>query len=117
MTKSLDGIWTAEVYGPFGWESLGILILENGRIMGGGNRHYSSGRLQREGKNLKATIDVHYYGPPRAMFGESEETFQTMLDLQLNEADDVAEGKIRRSDKRNYDLQMRLTRRMGMPAE
>ena len=40
---SIEGIWTGEVYGPFGWENRGIFVFENGRIIGGDNRQYSTG--------------------------------------------------------------------------
>ena len=32
---SIEGIWTGEVYGPFGWDNRGVFVLENGRIVGG----------------------------------------------------------------------------------
>ena len=30
---SIEGIWTTEVYGAFGWENRGVFVLENGRIL------------------------------------------------------------------------------------
>jgi len=43
---TFDGIWAAQIYGVYGWESTGILILENGRVLGGGNNHYSIGTYE-----------------------------------------------------------------------
>ena len=55
---SLDGIWTLEFYGAFGWESAGVLILEKGRALGGGNNHYSRGTYALENDTVLITSSV-----------------------------------------------------------
>ena len=67
---SVDGVWTGEIYGAYGWENSGVYVLEAGRILGGNKRHYSSGSYSISGKSYSADILVHYYGPPRVVFGE-----------------------------------------------
>lgn len=109
----IEGVWTAEVYGPFGWENIGIMVLEKGRIIGGGNRHYSAGSYALDGKDFKAKIDVTYYGPPRTLFGETAEEFCNVIKGKLSK--DVIEATIKRPDKSHYDLRVRLTRRMDVP--
>lgn len=66
---SIEGISTDEVYGPFGWENQGVLLLENGRILGGDNKQYAIGTYSLSGDDLRAELKVHYYGPPRTVFG------------------------------------------------
>ena len=73
---SVDGVWTGEIYGPYGWENSGVYALENGRIVGGNNRHYSSGTYDVSGNTYKAEVFVHYYGPPRVIFGEPRAHFE-----------------------------------------
>ncbi len=109
----IEGIWTAEVYGPFGWENIGIMIFEQGRIIGGGNRHYSSGSYSISEDDFNASIEVHYYGPPRTMFGESSESFSNLITGKRNQ--DTIEGLIKRPDKPQYEIRVRLTRRMDVP--
>lgn len=111
---SIEGIWTGEVYGPFGWESRGVFLLEDGRIVGGDNRQYSIGTYSLSGRNVKAELLVHYYGPPRTVFGEAKEEFTTVIagTWKAGEID----GMIRRPDRPQFDLQLRLTKRMELLA-
>ena len=111
---SIDGIWTGEVYGPFGWDNGGIFVLENGRIVGGDNRQYSLGTYSLSGNDVKAELLVHYYGPPRTVFGEAKEEFRTEIagTWSANEIN----GTIRRPDKPKFDLQIRMTKRLELPA-
>ncbi len=111
---SIDGIWTGEVYGPFGWENRGVFLLENGRIVGGDNRQYSIGTYRKSGNHVSAELKTHYYGPPRTVFGEAIEEFTTEIVGTLK--DHVIDGTISRPDKRQFDLQIRLTMRLDLPS-
>ena len=110
---SIDGIWTGEVYGPFGWENHGVFLVENGRIVGGDSRQYSVGTCRLSGEAVTAELRVHYYGPPRTVFGEAKEEFTTEIEGTL-EAGEI-NGTIRRPDRPQFDLQIRLTKRMELP--
>lgn len=110
----VEGIWTCEYYGAYGWESYGIHVLENGRIIGGDNRQYFTGRYSVSGNIIKAEIVVHYYGPPRTAFGEKREQFQIELTGVLDE--DVIRGQFVRPDRLQFNLECRLTKRMDLPA-
>jgi hypothetical protein len=109
----IDGIWTGEVYGPFGWDNRGVFILEGGRIVGGDSRQYSSGTYRQSGNDVTARMTVHYYGPPRTVFGEAKE--QITIELEGKLLNHEINGMIRRPDRPQFDLQMRLTKRMELP--
>ena len=66
---SVEGIWTSEVYGPFGWENRGVFLLEKGRVIGGDNRQYTMGAYDFSDGHVEAELRVHYYGPPRTFYG------------------------------------------------
>lgn len=110
---SIGGIWTGEVYGPFGWDNRGVFVLENGRIVGGDNRQYTMGSYRVSGDDVEGTLLIHYYGPPRTVFGEARERFTAEFEGVL--AGDEINATIRRADKPMYDLQFRLTKRMDLP--
>lgn len=110
---SIEGVWTGEVYGPFGWDNRGVFVFENGRIIGGDSRQYSSGAYSLSGNEVRAQIQIHYYGPPRTVFGEAKEQFTTELEGRLDNQE--INGVIRRPDKPQFDLQIRLTKRMDLP--
>jgi len=111
---TINGIWTGEVYGPFGWENRGIFVLENGRIIGGDNRQYTTGSYSVSGDKIEAEFRIHYYGPPRTAFGEKNEEFSVMMKGTVQE--NTIEGTVSRRDKANLDLQYRLSRRRGLDA-
>ena len=110
---SIEGIWTGEVYGPFGWENRGVFLLENGRIVGGDNRQYSIGTYSEQGNEMTAELHVNYYGPPRTQFGDTAEQFTTIIAGSRN-GDEIT-GTISRADKPQFDLQIRLTKRLELP--
>lgn len=112
---SIEGIWTSEVYGAFGWENRGVFLLEGDRMIGGDNRMYATGAYSVSGDSFTAELRVHYYGPPRTVFGEQSEEFSIKLDGKLE--NDVIDGTYHRPDMDQIGLQYRLTRRMGLPSE
>jgi hypothetical protein len=58
-------------------------------------------------------MTVHYYGPPRAVFGEAKE--EITIELEGTVLNHEINGVIRRPDKPQFDLQIRLTKRMDLP--
>ena len=110
---SVEGVWTGEIYGPYGWENSGVYVLEAGRILGGNNRHYSTGRYSLSGDVYRAEVKVHYYGPPRAIFGEKREEFSIEVVGTLGEG--VIEAEVVRPGKEVFKVSYRLTKRMELP--
>ncbi len=110
---AIEGIWTGEVYGPFGWENRGVFFLENGRVMGGDNRQYTTGSYTLDGTSFNAELHVHYFGPPRTVYGSTQEQFETHISGELS--DGLIEGTVGQKDRPQFDLQFRFTRRMDLP--
>ena len=111
---TIEGIWTAEAHGAFGWENRGIFIFEKGRTMGGDNRMYCSGPYRVSGKDIEADWVVQYFGPPRTVFGEAKE--EITLKVTGTVEDDVIDASLRRPDRPGFDLRYRLTKRLDLPA-
>ena len=63
---------------------------------------------------MRAELHVHYYGPPRTVFGETSEEFTTEILGPRKETE--INGTISRADKPQFDLQIRLTKRLELPA-
>ena len=111
----IDGIWTGEILGPYGWENTGVYALENGRIIGGSHRHYSFGKYSVTGDAYQADVSVQYYGPPRTIFGEEHQEFEIKVKGTI--LDGVMDGEIVRSDKPDSTVTYRMTKRMDIPSE
>lgn len=58
----IDGVWTGEILGLYGWENTGTYILEQGRILGGNHRHYSAGYYSSVDESYRAEIVLRYMG-------------------------------------------------------
>ena len=112
---SIEGVWTTEALGAFGWENRGIIVLEKGRAIGGDNRMFCSGTYNASGNVFEADLLVHYFGPPRTVFGEAKEEITLKLSGTLD--NDVINGLLRRPDRPGYDLRYRLTRRIDLPTD
>ena len=112
---SVDGIWTGEIFGPYGWESSATYVLEGGRIIGGNDRHYSTGKFKISDDNYNAHVVVHYFGPPRAIFGDKREQFEIEVKGKVRE--DIIDAEVVRPDRPEFGVKYRMTRRMDLPTE
>ncbi len=110
---SIEGVWTGEFYGPYGWENSGVYVLYGGAIVGGSNRHYSKGTYSVSGNAYKAKIHVNYYDAPRAIFGEKRGEFE--IEVTGDVGDDVIKAQVVRPDKPAFTLFYRLRRRADPP--
>lgn len=77
--KSIDGVWTTEFHGVFGWESTGFMMFKKGRVLGGGRNHYSKGTYSQSGKKVKIEVVLDYFGEPRTLFGEKLRAFSVVF--------------------------------------
>ncbi len=110
---SIEGIWTGEFYGPYGWENSGVYVLRGGTIVGGSNRHYSTGTYSVSGNTYKAKILVNYYTAPRAIFGERKDHFE--IEVTGDVGDGVIDAKVVRTDRPDFSVTYCLRRRADLP--
>ena len=110
---TVEGIWTAEAYGAFGWENQGFLVLEDGRVIGGDDSMYCWGTYRMSGDGLEADWIVRHFGRPRAYFGEPKEEIKLKVSGSLKDGEIFA--VLRRPDRPEYELQCRFTRHMDLP--
>ena len=106
---SVDGIWTSEILGLFGWETTGILILENGRAIDGGNHHYSFGGYEFSDDRIRVSLDVEYHGTPRTIFGSADKSLSVEINGKLR--GNTIVGTAHRLDKPDQKVTIRLTHR------
>lgn len=110
---SFEGVWTAEVFGPHGWDSHGVLLLQGGRLAGGDNQQCTSGTYEVHGEGIEAELMVDHYDQPRTIFGDNARRYTTRLAGRLTGS--VISGIVVRPDRPKFELQIRLTRRMDLP--
>ena len=111
---SIEGVWTAEIYGPYGWENNGTYVLDRGRVLGGSDRHYAAGHYRFIDNNYRAEITVNFHGKPRTIFGERCDRFEIVV---IGTSDNgVIEAQMDRKDKSGFGVRYRMTKRLGLPA-
>ncbi|MDZ7842886.1 MAG: hypothetical protein U5R46_19015 [Gammaproteobacteria bacterium] len=110
---AFDGIWTSEILGLFGWETTGIVVLDDGRAIDGGNHHYSSGCYQATGNKVKISLTVEYHGTPRTIFGSADKKLFVEINGKLR--GDIIVGSAYRLDKSDQKITIKLTRRADLP--
>ena len=110
---SLEGLWTSQIYGLFGWENTGVLILTNGQAMGGGNNHYSIGSYGEAENSVEISLQIEYHGTPKTVFGAAENQLTVVLEGKHD--DNMIEGEVCRTDKPELSLPFRLIRRADLP--
>lgn len=111
---SVEGIWTTEILGLFGWETTGIVILEKGRAVGGGIHHHSVGEYRTSDGQIELELAVEYHGTPRTIFGASDKNLTVKIEAEVK--GDVAEGRAFRVDNPGQYVTCKLTRRAFIPA-
>lgn len=111
---SIEGIWTSEILGPYGWENTGTYVLEQGRILGGNHRHHSAGHYSFVDESYRAEIFVRYHGQPRVIFGQKCEQFEIIVIGHLK--DGIIEAQIDRRDRPEFSVRCRMERRMSLPS-
>ena len=111
---AIDGIWTSEIMGLFGWETTGVVILDGGRAIDGGNHHYSTGSYEVSENGIKIFLAVEYHGTPRTIFGSADKTLSVEIQGKLR--GETIVGEAFRLDKPDQKIAVKLTRRADLPA-
>lgn len=110
---SVEGIWTTELMSLYGWETTGVLFLENGRAVGGSNIHYSLGSYETSNNDIHVSLAVEFHGTPRTFFGASDKNVSIEFKGEIQ--NDVIEGSAYRVDKPDLSIAYRLRRRADLP--
>lgn len=106
---SIEGLWTGELYGLQGWENSGVVVLDDGRALGGGRHHFSIGTYEVSGNDIRVSIVLQYHGKPRTLFGSSEK--EISIEFVGQAADGIIEGTVCRPENPKQSLMFRMTKR------
>lgn len=111
---SLKGVWSSEIVGPYGWESIGTVFLKKGRVTGGGAHHYSFGhyRKKKDG-SIVFEIEIHQFGRKRPLFGKEREHFPVRVEVRRH--GDRMEGEARIPGRHDHRVLVRYRKRSKFP--
>ena len=77
---NVDGIWYIDIFGLYGWESIGILVLNDGFVIGGGDNHYIVGNYTGENDKISISMTMNYKDVMRTLFGETRKEFEVVFE-------------------------------------
>ena len=111
----INGIWSVEIFGMYGWESIGMLMLNDGHAVGGGNHHYAIGTYEESDDKVTISLTMNYRDVPRTLFGEAKNRFKVVFDGTCNTKKNQLNGSMHRPRKARMAVGCRLTRETGLP--
>ena len=111
----IDGIWSVDIFGMYGWESIGMLALNDGHAIGGGNHHYAVGSYTESDDAVKISLTMNYKEVPRTLFGEAKNRFGVVFEGTRNGKKTRMRGTMHRPRKARMAVGCRLTRVADLP--
>ena len=104
---NVNGIWKAEIFGPYGWEPMATAFLEDGKFRVGGRNHYEIGSYEISGSRIKVWMKYITHGEARTMFGKRIKEMD--LEIEGDIEGNRIPGYISEKDN-NYEVVFRATR-------
>lgn len=111
----IDGIWSVEIFGMYGWESIGMLALNEGHAVGGGNHHYAVGGYEESDDRITIALTMNYGDVPRTLFGEAKNRFKVVFEGGWNGKKNRLRGTMHRPRRAKMAVGCRLTRQANLP--
>jgi hypothetical protein len=115
----LNGIWSSELGGVYGWQPVGTMFLKDGHLTGGGRNHYSIGTYKTKDDGAVFHIEINQFGEKRALFGQKSETVCVIVKAKRQGDQMIGEATLpgNRPEHTHYGLCVRFRRRGDLPSE
>jgi hypothetical protein len=116
---NLNGIWSSELGGVYGWQPVGTMFLKDGHLTGGGRNHYSVGTYRVKGDGVVLNIEINQFGEKRALFGQKSETVSVIVKAKREGDQMIGEATLpgNQPEHTHYGLCVRFRRRGDLPSE
>lgn len=112
---NLNGIWSSELGGAYGWEPIGTLFIRDGHLTGGGRNHYTIGTAKTKGDSFVFHIEINQYGKKRALFGQKSEQVCVVVKGKRDGDRMIGEATLPGHDE--YGICVRFKRRADLPED
>jgi len=113
---SINGVWSSEIGGAYGWEAIGTAFLEDGRLIGGDRNHYSFGSYKEEADGgITFHIDINQFGEKRALFGLQSDNLSIVIKARQNDDPKVMLGEATMPGQSEYGIAVRFRKRGQLP--
>jgi hypothetical protein len=118
-TMNLNGIWSYELGGVYGWEPVGTLFFKDGHITGGGRNHFATGIYKTKSDGVVLHIEINQFGERRALFGQKSEQVRVDVKAKRDGNEMIGEATLPHtvSGSIHFGLCVRYKRRGDLPKE
>lgn len=113
---SINGVWSSEIGGAYGWEAIGTAFLEDGRLIGGGRSHYSFGNYKEEADGcITFHIEFNQFGEKRALFGRQSDNLSIVVKARQDDDPKLILGEATMPGHSEYGIAVRFKKRGQLP--
>lgn len=113
---SINGVWSSDIGGAYGWEAIGTVFLENGRVIGAGRNHYSSGNYKEKADGtIVFNIDIVQFGQKRALFGRKSDELSIVITARRDGDKALILGEATMPGHSEYGIAVRFKKRGKLP--
>lgn len=109
----VDGLWVVQYVGMQGSDN-GVIVLTNGKVLGGDNGFTYIGTYEQMDNGLKATVKVHNFDPKISSVLSFPGGFTVQLDLRW-EGEGTLQGQGTLVDGSAVGLVVKLTKQTSLP--
>ena len=111
---SLDGIWSSDIGGAYGWEPIGTVFFQGGQVQGGGRNHYAIGTYEEQSDGIVVfQIEINQYGKQRTLFGRKVAKLSIVVTARRD--GDRLLGEATMAEHAEYGIAVRFKRRGDLP--
>lgn len=111
---SINGIWSTDIGGAYGWEAIGMVFLKDGQVTGGGRYHYTIGSYKESSDGtILLEIQVTQFGNKRALFGQKKGQLKMVVTAQLSGEKILGEATMPAHSE--YGIPVRFKKRGKLP--
>jgi len=113
---SINGVWSSDIGGAYGWEAIGTVFMEDGRLLGGGRNHYSVGSYKEKSDGgISFHIDINQFGKKRALFGRKSENLSIVIKARQDGDRKLILGEATMPGHSEYGIAIRFKKRGELP--
>ena len=111
---SVEGVWKVQMLGPYGWETIAMAFLQDGRYRAANADHYTIGSYEVVGDEFTADLWATQPGKVRSVYGSKKKRVHMSIRGRIksgraNKADKIT-GSSLPSIGKNFDVRVRLIR-------
>lgn len=109
----IEALWSVEFVANTHSVGSGVVVVENGKVLGGDAQYFYVGHCNIENGTVRATADItHYSGPINSVFGTLK-TFRISVSGRLHHDAFTLNGCVEGMPSLRIDI--RFTRRAELP--